>query len=252
VTIHPDISVFNLSTVLSDQDITPVISALQSQINNDFQPIWDRGANLIQVPAEQAPGDNHWWCGLFDNSDVANALGYHDLTPQGLPLAKVFAATDMQYGLQWSVTISHEVLEVLADPDINLCAQVSDTELYAYEDCDPVEADSLGYTVDGVLLSDFVTPAWFMPEYPGPYDFKEHTKSALEIAPGGYMSVLRLGQGGGWTQIYGQLGHAELAPSTSIPRVGSRRERRNRRRELWRMSDPENHGDARKRIFLDG
>jgi hypothetical protein len=31
-----------------------------------------------------------WLIGVFDNSDQAGVLGYHDLTEDGLPLAKVF------------------------------------------------------------------------------------------------------------------------------------------------------------------
>jgi hypothetical protein len=247
---RPQISVFNLSTVLTDPEIEPVVHAIQAQVNEDFQPEWGRGAHLIQVPSGQQPDEEHWWCGIFDDSDVANALGYHDLTPKGYPLSKVFAKTDLQYGLQWSVTMSHEVLEMLGDPTINLTAQVSNTELYAYENCDAVESDELGYQKNGVHVSDFVTPAWFMPGYPGPFDFQGHVNEALELAPGGYISVLDLGSGAGWTQKYGRMA-SRRPPSGSVPKVGSRRERRGRSHDLWRMSDPENHLDARKIVFGD-
>ena len=47
---------------------------------------------------------------------------------------------------KWTVTFSHrELLEMLADPNINLCAFDEDARrLYAYEVCDAVEADALG------------------------------------------------------------------------------------------------------------
>jgi hypothetical protein len=248
----PDISVFNLSTVVTDQEIRGVVSALQHQLDRDFEPLWGRSAHLVQVPKGGTPDEAHWWCGIFDNSDVASALGYHDLTTKGLPLAKVFAATDMQYQLQWSVTMSHELLEMLGDPTINLTAQVAQDELVAYENCDPVEADSLGYAIDGVQVSDFVTPAWFMPGYGGPYDFKNHVHQPLELTPGGYISVLPLRCGCGWFQRYGDQAQQEKPPSSSVPRVGSRRERRGRTRGLWRMSDPDQHVDAFSRVFGDG
>jgi len=42
--------------------------------------------------------------------------GHHDLTPDGLPVGKSFAGTDKHFGHSWTVTASHELLEMLADP----------------------------------------------------------------------------------------------------------------------------------------
>lgn len=61
-----------------------------------------------------------WWLGIFDDSDVPGALGYHDVTNEGLPLGKVFAGTDIKYEANWTVALSHELLEMLADPEIDL------------------------------------------------------------------------------------------------------------------------------------
>jgi len=119
--IHIDI--INASTVLSDTVIAAAVPALQTQINRDFYPAWGVKANLFFVPKGHKPAKGHWWMAILDNSDVAGALGYHDLTSEGLPIGKVFAGTDMQYGLSWTVTLSHELVEMLADPTINLAAQ---------------------------------------------------------------------------------------------------------------------------------
>jgi len=69
--------------------------------------------------------------------------------------------------------LSHELLEMLADPWINWCATGNDSKIYALEVCDAVEADDLGYDIDGVRVSDFVTPAWFEPHVRGPVGFQE-------------------------------------------------------------------------------
>ena len=61
----------------------------------------------------------------MDDSDQAGALGYHDLTSAGLPMGKVFARTDLQNNLSWTVTVSHELLEILGDPMINTHLSVS-------------------------------------------------------------------------------------------------------------------------------
>ena len=143
------ISVINESTVLTDAEVTPVVIALQQQVTNDFRPIWGTDAELKMVPQGTQPPTGTWWLVILDDSDQAGALGYHDLTPDGLPIGKVFAASDLKAGTSWSVTASHELLEMLADPNINLTvfAQNANTTgiLYAYEVCDACEDDSFGY-----------------------------------------------------------------------------------------------------------
>src|SRR2546425_3268010 len=160
-----DISVINASTVLSDDQIRPVVAALQKQVSQHFAPAWGTDARLTFVPKGHQPAPKSWWLAILDNSDQAGALGYHDLTNEGLPLGKVFAGSDVAYGYQWSVTASHELLEMLADPDINLTVfvepKVGQGTLYAYEVCDACEADEFGYKIDSTLVSDFVYPAWF-------------------------------------------------------------------------------------------
>src|SRR5277367_561310 len=159
------ISIINESTILSDSDVIPVVAALQKQVTNDFRPVWGVDAALTITAAGTQPPTGSWWLVLLDDSDQANALGYHDLTTEGLPIGKVFAASDFKAGTLWSVTASHELLEMLGDPNINLTVFVQNSNtagtLYAYEVCDACEDDSLGYTINNILLSDFVYPAWF-------------------------------------------------------------------------------------------
>jgi hypothetical protein len=51
-----------------------------------------------------------------------------------------------------------------------------------------------------VVVSDFVTPAWFIPGHPGPvFDRQKKCKSPGEILDGGYMSVYDANFG--WSQI---------------------------------------------------
>jgi hypothetical protein len=141
-------------------------------------------------------------------------------------LGKVFAGLDIQSGGSWTVTLSHELLEMLADPWINWCAQGPDGKVYALEVCDAVEADELGYQIDGVLVSDFITPAWFEPTQADRVDFKERISKPLQLAAGGCISVLNIG--GKWTQLAAQA-------QTPIP-AGSRRQRRDMAKPEWRRS----------------
>ncbi len=118
------VSVINASTVLTDDQVKVALPALQTQVRRDFAPAWGVDADLSFVPQGSKPVPGSWWLVILDNSDQAGALGYHDLTEEGLPLGKVFAGTDKHYGNEWTVTASHELLEMLGDPDVNLTALV--------------------------------------------------------------------------------------------------------------------------------
>ncbi len=90
------ISVINESTVVSDAEVTPVVGALQKQVTNEFRPIWGVDAELTLVPKNTLPPSGSWWLVILDDSDQAGALGYHDLTSEGLPIGKVFAGSDLK------------------------------------------------------------------------------------------------------------------------------------------------------------
>jgi hypothetical protein len=237
------ISVINACTVLQDSDIAPVVDALQQQVTNDFLPPWGVNAQLTFVPSGTQPPPGTWWLSILDDSDQAGALGYHDLTPDGLPLGKVFAGTDLKLGSSWSVTTSHELLEMLADPNINLTVLVqSDSQtagtLYAYEVCDACEADNLGYQIGDVLVSDFVLPAWFE-SFRAPnstqFDRQGQITAPLQLLQGGYIGAFDISAGSGWHQVT-----AEKTPASILIRgdVGSRRERRTIPRYQWLKSLP--------------
>lgn len=236
------VSIINSSTVLNDNDISTVIPAFQKQVHEHFFPAWGVDADLTFVPTGQTPEAGSWWLAILDNADVAGALGYHDYTPDGLPLGKAFAGTDIQLGYKWTVTTTHELLEMLADPDVNLAAispdlnQPAPMQFYAYEVCDACEADDFSYDINGVSVTDFVFPAWFESfRNPGSaqFDQQQQINQPFQLLPGGYIGVLNLTSGEGWTQITAEKRtqtHAMRAP------IGSRRERRRTPRHLWRKS----------------
>lgn len=234
------IAFINESTDVTDAQAAPVMTALQRQVREHFAPAWGVDADLRFVPRGQHPHPGEWWIVILDNSDQAEALGYHDLTHEGLPLGKVFARTTRLSGGQWTVTASHELLEMLGDPDVNLTVFVQDGEhpkgrLYAYEVCDACEDDSFGYTVDGVLVSDFVYPAWFESfrrKGSTRFDYGGHLHRPFDLLAGGYIGYFDVTAGHGWQQI---TKDARL-DYRARPRVGSRRERRRTPRELWQTS----------------
>lgn len=234
------ISIINESTAVNDNEVSAATADLQTQVSRDFAAAWGIDADLTFVPSGSQPADGTWWLSILDNADQAGALGYHDTTNEGLPLGKVFAATDKEFGAHWTVTASHELLEMLRDPDINLTALVQENDttvkLYAYEVADACEADTYGYTIGNTLVSDFVYPAWFESFSPAgtKLDQQGQIHKPFEILPGGYISVLDITSSTGWQQVTGQKA---LSSYSSRAHVGSRRERRRIPRYAWLRSE---------------
>lgn len=234
-----NIAVINASTKITDLEANNVVQALQIQLDRDFVKVWGVTAKLHFVPHGAKPQPGHWWLSLLDNSDQAGALGYHDLTPEGLPIGKSFVGSDIQYGLAWSVTTSHELLEMLIDPYVNLTvfAQTGDTAgtLYSYEVADACEDDKFAYDINGVKVSDFVTPAWFESwrvTNSTKFDFMGHITAPFQLLPGGYIGKFDVSSGGGWSQET-----AETVPTLkSRAPVGCRRERRTVAQDKWMIS----------------
>src|SRR6185437_13598398 len=97
---------------------------------------------------------------FLDGARLMKENAYHDLTPDGLPQSKVFVKTPIDNGDLVSVSASHELVEMLVDPAINLLSTGPDPKIvYAYESADPVEA--LSFKVQGIPMSDFVYPSYF-------------------------------------------------------------------------------------------
>src|SRR5215469_6926075 len=166
-----DIVLVNRSTVLSDADIMAVVPALQAQVTDDWLPHWpNRGATLhFAGLADQVPA-GMWPLYILDHTDVPGAGGYHD-DDSGLPQGKVFAGDALEFNDPWTVDCSHELLEMLGDPDANTTVALPHRLHCLQEVCDAVEANQYAYTKPqwpDVLLSDFVFPAYFIHGALGP------------------------------------------------------------------------------------
>lgn len=199
----PTIDVVNESTILDDVQVASIVAALRYQVANHFRPHWNAGCSLRET---STIGRTAWGLVFLDTSDQAGALGYHDLTAAGLPLGKVFAKDVELDGMSASVTASHELLEMLADPWIDSAVQVGSSTFYALEVADACESDEFAYEVMGELVSDFVLPAWFRLGGSGPFDYQSRITRPLELLSGGYIGAWTPTHG--WTQKVADLGHA--------------------------------------------
>jgi hypothetical protein len=225
------ISVINESTVCADDQVAAWVKAVQDQVTQDFAPLWGTTAQLVFVPKSGTPDPKASWIAVLDDADAAGVLGYHDLTDAGLPLGKVFARTTLQYNDQVSVVLSHETLELLADPSINRIAKIRGRN-WAVEVADATEDDAYGYERDGVLLSDFVSPRYFGLATTGPFDFRRLLRAPCpHMLPGGYLSFET--PDGQWQQIFGAEPADARAAYKARPLHGSRRHRRQIGAENW-------------------
>lgn len=178
---------------LKSSELTKVAAALSKQASRDFGPIWkvaatvDAFTSLEDVPADYWP--------VIVQRNVEDAAGFHD-DENGQPFAVV------EYGAGWSVTASHEVVEMLADPfgrrmrAGNLLDQAVGVGLpkrrvnYLVEVADPSESEEFGYQVNGVRVSDFYTPDFFDPVAAAGvrYSFTGAIKAPRTVLKGGYIS----------------------------------------------------------------
>lgn len=220
-----NIAVINESTAITDGDVQKMLPAFQQQWNRDLQPIWGvEEATFTFVPKRHKPANGSWWVVFLDNSDQADALAYHDLTNEGLPISKVFVKTILSDHASVSVGATHEICEMAVDPWLNSAYQDPQGVFWAGEVCDPVEDDQYGYQIDGILVTDFVTPNWFAHQHARKvFDFKRHNTKAFEVLTGGYAQ--KFDPQSGWQQVTGS--QAKQSKRASPPK-GSRRERRTR------------------------
>jgi hypothetical protein len=216
----PTIACFNQATIDLGVDFGELVAAMQLYVDRHVAPVWGTPARLAKTKGFVKKA---WAMVLLDDADQPGALAYHDLTPGGLPLAKVFVRTTLEHNELVSVSASHELVEMLVDPAINMLSTGPDgSTMYAYESADPVE--TLSFEVNGVAMSDFVYPSFFegfRKRGSTRFDHMNKVKKPFEILPGGYQIIFKEGE---WSQIFGPA-----AKNRRVPREDARREARGRR-----------------------
>ena len=191
--VIPTIACFNHATVALGVDFDSLIAAMQKYIDAYVAPVWGTPAKLIKKRSFKRGA---WAMVFLDNADQPGALAYHDLTPDGLPVSKVFVKTTLDNKELVSVSASHELVEMLVDPAINMMTTGPDPKAtYDYECADPVEEES--FPVNGIQMSDFVYPAYFE-SFRRPksvqFDHMNLVTKPFQILKGGYQVVMKNGK----------------------------------------------------------
>ena len=239
------VAVINESSNLSDGEIAQHIEAVQAQMDRDVGPMWNFKVKLNQVPKGEPLPPNEWWMVYVDNADVADALGYHELTPAGLPIGKVFVETTLLYGNSVSRVLSHETAEMMVDPYLKRLVSVGPRQ-YIVEVGDPLSLDAQGYFMDGgnVRVSGIAYPDYFYGSGTY-YDKNGHLPGMIPKAiEGTYLMWLENNQWHHQMYATGTQAHQTMVKAAHRPHVGSRRYRRLMGEDHWLRSSVRSNQDA--------
>jgi hypothetical protein len=206
------VALISLTGDVPTRGVMQVAAAIQKQVTRDFAPIWGLPATVDAFEdLASVPNDYHHVIVFGDDPDelvgrLATTIGeqntelllelfeegrlqgmhLNDFTRQ--PFALVAASET------WSVTASHEILEMIVDPFGNrLRAAAHPTNpqervKYLLEVCDPCQ--SAWYSVNGWPVADFYTPEYFDPVRVngGRYSFTGELEYPLDILDDGYIT----------------------------------------------------------------
>jgi hypothetical protein len=191
------IAILNQSTLISDSDAVAMTEAIASQVRLDAAPLWDRApaAVVFYTNSHDVPAAAHGIALVNTIQDQPQGvLGFHTEDQGGKLWGVVAAKPELDSGAKptsgdWSVSsvLSHEVLEMFIDPNCNLWSNDDKGSAYSFEVCDPVEAPT--YDINGISVSNFVTPSWFDPLAAAHAQFDKlgHLTKPFSILKGGYV-----------------------------------------------------------------
>jgi hypothetical protein len=193
------------SAQVKASDLTQVSAALQKQATRDLVQFWNVKATVDAFPRLEDVPLGYWPIIVMDDIGF-DAAGIH-LDKNGQPFALVTASAQRDV---WSLTASHEMIEMLVDPFGNRLVAGDSPKpdqgrvQFLVEACDPSEAADFAYTVNGILVSDFYSVRFFDPvAAPGVrYSFTGAITEPRQVLRGGYLSWLDIASDIWWQEIW--------------------------------------------------
>jgi hypothetical protein len=183
---------------LDPQLVQSAAAALNVQVTRDLPQFWPISATVIYLSDPHKVPSGVWPVQLVATLPAGEG-GFH-LNKHNQPYAKVLARPA---GEGWTVAASHEIIEMLIDPSGNRLQSSRSIEVvgnaiqdgpsefeYLVEACDPCEADTYSYSIQGVVVSDFITPHFYDPQQTAGtrYSYTGALAAPRQILPGGYIS----------------------------------------------------------------
>lgn len=190
--------------------VQSVAAALNMQVTRDVPQFWPVQATVLYLPNAKKIPAGVWPVKLVRSLPPGEG-GFH-LDKHNQPYAEVIATPGDD---SWSIDASHETIEMLVDPSGNRMQSSIAIEIegntiedgtgqfnYLVEACDPCEANNYGYEIQGVAVSDFITPHFYDPVTTSGtrYSFTGALTKPRQILPGGYISFVNQ-ESDEWQQI---------------------------------------------------
>jgi hypothetical protein len=241
VSLVEHIALVSVTKDVSMRDLLRCGAAVQKQLTRDFTPMWglratlDTFADLASVPSDyhpivifsyaeellgqvEAAIGPEYTARLVDDFERGRLTGLHLNAFTRQPFSLVQASD------AWSVTVSHEALEMRADMYGNHLIAAphplnrSERVKYLLEVCDPCQ--QIWYPVNGVPVSDFYTPRYFDPvSIPGGrYSYTGSIEEPLHILPGGYVTWIDPEDSGLYTLTAGDDAPVQVASLLELAR----------------------------------
>jgi hypothetical protein len=185
---------------LDAQLVQETAAALNIQAMRDLGPIWNVQATVRYLPSPNSIPAGVW--PVFLVAKLPPGEGGVHLDKHNQPYSLVIGTPD---SADWTIDASHETVEMLVDPQgsrlqtsraIKIAGEgVEDTTgqfQYVVEACDPCEANNYAYDINGISVSDFITPNFYDPVVTSgtKYSFGGNIKQPRELLPGGYISFV--------------------------------------------------------------
>jgi len=187
---------------IDKNQIISVAAALNTQVTRDLPQFWVITATVDYLPNPKSIPQGYWPVLLVEQLPPGEG-GFH-LTKHNQPYAKVIATPG---NADWSIDAAHEIIEMLIDPSGNRLQASTAIKIasdgsgvvdgvgqfeYLVEACDPCEANGFAYQIDGVTVSDFLTPHYYdLAAAPGArYSFTGAIERPRQLLRGGYISYV--------------------------------------------------------------
>ncbi len=183
---------------VDNQEMAAVAAALNVQVTRDLPQYWPVNASVAYLPDHRVIPQGVWPVQIVKSLPPGEG-GFH-MTRHNQPYAKVIYTPGSH---EWTLDASHETIEMLVDPNGNRLQTSTSIEIqgdeirdgtgrfeYLVEACDPCETDDSSYQIDGIRVSDFITPHFYDP-HPTPgvrYSFNGTITRPRQILKGGYIS----------------------------------------------------------------
>jgi hypothetical protein len=176
-------------------DLNRVAAALQKQIQVGLKPTWNVDATIESFDKLENVPAGYWPIIVKGETDLPAGAGAFHTQKDGHPLAVVGYDADVDL---WTLAASQEMLEMLVDPAGNrlkLCRSPNPADgdkvvNVLVEISQPVEGIEHSYRIDGVVVSDFVTPSFYDATVKSgiKYSYTGAAVDPLKILKAGYIS----------------------------------------------------------------